>query len=140
MRRAIALAIEARKSGNGPFGAIIVKHSEIIAESHNSVRSDNDCTQHAELSVIQKACSALRTRDLSHCTLYTSCEPCMMCLGACYWARFKTIYFGASAQDAKQFGYIYSDLYYSSDERQRRTEFNLKQILRNDAINVWNNN
>ncbi len=80
MRRALFLAVESHKSGNGPFGAIVVKGSEIIAESQNSVHSDADCTQHAELSVIQKACNALHTEDLRNCILYTSCEPCMMCL------------------------------------------------------------
>lgn len=140
MRRAITLAIEAQNSGNGPFGAVVVQGIEIIAESQNSVRSKADCTQHAELSVIQKACTALGTKDLGNCILYTSCEPCMMCLGACYWAKFKTIYFGASAHDAKQFGYVYSELYYSSDESRRRNEFNMKQILRNEAIAIWNKN
>ena len=137
MRRAIALAKQGKNSGNGAFGAVIVMDSKIVAEGHNMVSQDKDCTQHAELSVIQKACNSLGTKNLEQCILYTSCEPCMMCLGACHWAKFKTVYYGASAADAKDFGFIYSEMYYASEEDKRREEFKLKQLLRDEAVAVW---
>ncbi|WP_281542378.1 nucleoside deaminase [Maribacter aestuarii] len=137
MQRAIVLAKQGKNSGNGAFGAVVVMDGEIIAESHNTVNESTDCTQHAELAAIQKACSTLQNKDLGQCILYTSCEPCMMCLGACYWANFKTIYYGASSKDAKDFGYIYSEMYYASEENKRREEFKLKQLLRDEAVAVW---
>lgn len=137
MQRAIALALQGKEAGDGAFGAVIVRDSAIIAEGHNKVNSNKDCTQHAELSVIQKACDTLKSKDLEQCILYTSCEPCMMCLGACHWAKFKTVYYGASAADAKDFGYVYSQMYYASEEDKRRKEFKLKQLLRDEAVAVW---
>jgi tRNA(Arg) A34 adenosine deaminase TadA len=137
MKRAIDLAKQGKNSGNGAFGAVIVMDSNIVAEGHNMVNEKKDCTQHAELSVIQKACQVLKTKDLGQCILYTSCEPCMMCLGACHWANFKAIYYGASAKDAKDFGFIYSEMYYASEENKRKEEFKLKQLLRNEAVAVW---
>jgi tRNA(Arg) A34 adenosine deaminase TadA len=137
MQHAIALAREGKKLGYGAFGAVIVKDQQIIAEGYNVVKEHQDCTQHAELSVIQKACKTLASKKLEDCILFTSCEPCMMCLGAAYWAKIKTIYYGASAEDAKEFGFIYSDMYYNYSEEQRRKEFNLKQCLRDEAVAVW---
>lgn len=138
MRLAISWAVKGRDStGGGPFGAVIVKDDQIIAEDHNRVGATKDCTQHAELYVIQKACAALDSKDLSGCILYTSCEPCMMCLGASYWANFKQIYYGASAADAKEYGFIYSDMFYNSHSGKRHVEFNLKQLLRDEALSIW---
>jgi tRNA(Arg) A34 adenosine deaminase TadA len=137
MRRAIALAHEGKLGTGGAFGAVITKDGNIVAEVHNTVRQHQDCTQHAELAAIQKACMVLKSKALSECILYTSCEPCMMCLGACYWAGFKTIYFGASAQDAKDNGYVYSDMFYASDSEKRYKEFNMVQLLRDEAVAVW---
>ncbi|QLG47210.1 nucleoside deaminase [Costertonia aggregata] len=137
MQRAIALAKEGKAGSGGAFGAVIVCDGTSIVEVHNTVKSQQDCTQHAELSAIQKACQVLKSKDLSNCVLYTSCEPCMMCLGACYWAKFKTIYFGASAQDAKEHGYVYSDMFYASNTENRHREFNMVQLLREEAIAVW---
>lgn len=138
MRLAIDLAKQGKSSKNsGAFGAVITLEDEIICQVHNSVTGDRDLTQHAELKAIQTACKELNTRDLSNYTLYTSCEPCMMCLGAFKWANFKAIYFGASAEDAKDYGYIYSDMYYNSDKRKRHKEFNMTQICADKAIEVW---
>lgn len=138
MLEAIDLAKKGKASKDGgAFGAMIVKNNKIICKVHNSVSGDKDCTQHAELKAIQEACKILETKDLSDCILYTSCEPCMMCLGAIKWANLKEIYFGASAQDAKRFGYIYSDMYYNSDKSQRHKEFNMKQICAEEAMAVW---
>ena len=137
MKRAIALAIQGKQNGNGAFGAVIVRNGAMVAEGHNTVSDSTDCTQHAELSVIQKACKIRESKVLDDCVLYTSCEPCMMCLGACYWAKFKAIYYGASAEDAKEYGFVYSNMYYTYNKDNRRKEFNLKQLLRDEAVAVW---
>lgn len=89
----------------GPFGAVIVKDNEVIATGVNSVTSTNDPTAHAEVVAIRHACSKLGTFNLSGCEIYTTCEPCLMCLGAIYWARLATIYYGASRNDAAQIGF-----------------------------------
>lgn len=114
MREAIRLADESVKCGGGPFGAVVVKDGEIIAESSNSVTIDNDPTAHAEVSTIRKACKALGTFDLSGCVIYTSCEPCPMCLGAIYWAHIDRVYFGNTRKDAAEIDFaddfIYNEL------------------------------
>ncbi|MFL1895291.1 nucleoside deaminase [Aquimarina sp. 2-A2] len=138
MQRAIALAKKgAITEGGGPFGAVVVKNNQILAEAFNEVKGKGDCTQHAELAAIQKACAIMECDALEDCILYTSCEPCMMCLGASHWSGFRAIYYGASAADAKAFGYVYSDMYYSSDMEERHSEFNMKQLLSEQAIKVW---
>lgn len=138
MIRAIALAKEGNSTkGGGAFGVVIVKNGNIVAEGYNRVGGDTDLTQHAELRVIQMACKALQSKDLSECILYTSCEPCMMCLGSCYWAGFKSIYYGASAEDAKKYGYVYSDMFYASDKEKRYKEFNMHQLLSEEAVSGW---
>ncbi len=138
MSRAISLAREGRDMDNGgPFGAVITRGDEIIAESRNEVLCKGDCTQHAELRAIQRACRKLKTRNLQGCVLFTSCEPCMMCLGAAYWADIDYIYFGASAKDAKEYGFKYSDMYYASNSDERHTEFKMIQLCRDEAIKIW---
>ena len=87
MRQAIDLAVENIKNGGGPFGAVIVKDGEVVATGANRVTANNDPTAHAEVSAIRAACTKLGTFDLSGCVIYTSCEPCPMCLGAIYWAQ-----------------------------------------------------
>jgi guanine deaminase len=99
MQRAIELAIENVRSGRGgPFGAVIVKDGAVIAEGTNCVTSSNDPTAHAEVMAIREACRKLNNFQLEGCELYTSCEPCPMCLGAIYWARPARVFYGASAQ------------------------------------------
>ena len=138
MSRAISLAREGRDMDNGgPFGAVITRGDEIVAESRNEVLCKGDCTQHAELRAIQRACKKLKTRNLQGCVLFTSCEPCMMCLGAAYWADIDYIYFGASGQDAKEYGFEYSDMYYDSNTEHRHREFKMIQLCRNEAVEVW---
>ena len=100
MREAIRLANESCENGGGPFGAVIVKDGEIVAGASNSVTIDNDPTAHAEVNAIRKACKKLGTFDLTGCVVYTSCEPCPLCLGALYWAHIKKIYYGNSKKDA----------------------------------------
>jgi tRNA(Arg) A34 adenosine deaminase TadA len=106
MRRAAKLAQENIDAGKGgPFGAVIVKNGEIIAEGANHVTTWNDPTAHAEVVAIRAACEKLGGFQLDGCELYTSCEPCPMCLGAIYWARPERVYYGSTAEDAKNIGF-----------------------------------
>lgn len=106
MARAIELAIENVRSGRGgPFAAVIVKDSRILAEGTNRVTASNDPTAHAEIEAIRAACTALGAFRLDGCDLYTTCEPCPMCLGAVYWARPARVFFAASAADAAAAGF-----------------------------------
>ena len=100
MRKAIELSVENVKNGGGPFGAVIVKGDEIVATGVNRVTAHNDPTAHAEVSAIREACRRLGTFDLSGCEIYTSCEPCPMCLSALYWAGVSRIYYGNTQDDA----------------------------------------
>ncbi len=112
IEKAIALAVENVSLGNGgPFGAIIVKDGEIIAEGTNSVTRLNDPTAHAEVVAIRNACQKLDSFQLEGCVLYSSCEPCPMCLGAIYWARPKEVYFAANHFDAACAGFDDSFIY-----------------------------
>lgn len=114
MREAIRLADESVENGGGPFGAVVVKDGEIIARGANSVTIEHDPTAHAEVKAIRQACSILGTHSLSGCTIYTSCEPCPMCLGAIYWAGISKIYYGNNRKDAAGIGFaddfIYDEL------------------------------
>ncbi len=115
MRKAIALSQENVHSGKGgPFGAIIVKEGKIIAQGQNQVTSTNDPTAHAEIVAIREACRVLETFQLPGCELYTSCEPCPMCLGAIYWSRLDKVYYANTKVDAAQIGFddqfIYEEL------------------------------
>lgn len=115
MREAIRLSKEKMEAGfGGPFGAVIVRNNEIIARGFNNVLTSNDPTAHAEVDAIRKACQALGDFQLTDCELYTSCEPCPMCLGAIYWARLKKVYFGNTRQDAAAIGFddnfIYNEI------------------------------
>jgi tRNA(Arg) A34 adenosine deaminase TadA len=112
MRRAIALSLEMMRSGKGgPFGAVVVHDGKIVAEGFNRVTSANDPTAHAEVVAIRLACQALQTYDLTGCEIYTSCEPCPMCLGAIYWARLDRIYFANNRDDAAAIGFRDDFLY-----------------------------
>lgn len=126
MRRAIQLSIESVKHGGGPFGAVIVKEGKIIAEAANRVTLDNDPTAHAEVNAIRQAARSLGRFDLSGCDIYTSCEPCPMCLGAIYWAHLDHIYYGCNRRDAADAGFddefIYKELSLAPAERQKMME------------------
>lgn len=114
LTRAIEIAIQNVRSGGGPFGAVVVRNGGSIAEGVNLVTATYDPTAHAEVAAIRIACSKLQTFDLSDCTIYASCEPCPMCLGAIYWARLQGIWFAASRFDAADAGFddefIYREL------------------------------
>lgn len=112
LRRAIALATENVTSGaGGPFGAVVVRDGKIVGEGVNTVTTGNDPTAHGEVNAIRAACSNLGTFTLTGCELYTSCQPCPMCLAASYWARLDAIYYGASAADAARAGFDDAFLY-----------------------------
>ncbi|MBI6119211.1 nucleoside deaminase [Salegentibacter maritimus] len=122
LKRAIQLAEEGMDKGSGgPFGAVIVKHGEIIAESSNRVTSTNDPTAHAEVAAIRQACEKLENFQLEDCILYTSCEPCPMCLGAIYWARPNKVYYALSREDAAKIGFddqfVYDEIALKMDQR-----------------------
>jgi guanine deaminase len=112
MQQAIALAVENVTTGRGgPFGAVVVKDGKVIATGVNRVTATNDPTAHAEVTAIRNACAALTTFQLEGCEVYTSCEPCPMCLAAIYWARCKAIYYGCTAADAAKAGFDDALLY-----------------------------
>src|ERR1700753_3050247 len=112
MQQAIRLATENVTSGRGgPFGAVVVKDGKVIATGANQVTAVNDPTAHAEVTAIRNACKALGTFQLEGCDVYTSCEPCPMCLAALYWSRCRAIYYGNSAADAAKVGFDDSRLY-----------------------------
>ena len=123
MRQAIALSEENVRQGGGPFGAVIVKDGEVVATGTNRVTASHDPTAHAEVSAIRAACQRLGTFDLSGCDIYTSCEPCPMCLGAIYWAHLDHIYYGNNKADAARIGFddsfIYEELSLERDRRHK---------------------
>ena len=138
MQRAISLAIENVRSGRGgPFAALVVMDGQVIAEGANSVTSSNDPTAHAEIVAIREACRALRLFQLAGCDLYTTCEPCPMCLGAIYWARPARIFYAATAADAATAGFddafIYEELRRPLDTRRIPTV----QVLRDEALAIF---
>lgn len=112
MQLAIRLATEnVRKGDGGPFGAVVVRNGDVVATGVNTVTAANDPTAHAEVNAIREACKALGTFQLPGCVLYTSCEPCPMCLGAIYWVRLDSIYFGNTCHDAAEAGFDDSLIY-----------------------------
>ena len=137
MRKAIELSIENIHNGGGPFGAVIVKDGEIIATGVNRVTASCDPTAHAEVSAIRAAASKLGRFNLSGCEIYTSCEPCPMCLGAIYWAHLDKIYYGNNKTDAKNIGFddsfIYDELELKPENRKLPSEI----LLHNEAIKAF---
>ncbi len=121
MKRAIDLALRNIEQGGGPFGAIVVKDGEIIAEGWNEVTPNNDPTAHAEVQAIRKACKKLSSFELTGCEVYTSCEPCPMCLGAIYWSRPAKVYYALSREDAAGVGFddefIYQEIQIPHEKR-----------------------
>lgn len=140
MRRAIALSERSVQTGGGPFGAVIAKDGEIIAEASNSVTIDHDPTAHAEVNAIRKAARSLGTFDLSGCDIYTSCEPCPMCLGAIYWAHLDTIYYANDRKDAARIGFdddfIYQEIALKNEDRNKKMQILLPDEARN-AFDMW---
>jgi guanine deaminase len=139
MRRAIALATENVVSGTGgPFGAVIVRDGKIIATGVNQVTSTNDPTAHAEVVAIRAACKALGDFQLHGCEVYTSCEPCPMCLSALYWSRCDAIFYGNSAADAAAAGFDDSFLYEEVNRPLDQRRIPTKRLLGEEAIENFN--
>jgi len=138
MRRAINLAQKGIDAGaGGPFGAVVVRGGEIVGEGCNQVTSTNDPTAHAEIVAIRRACETLKSFQLDGCVLYTSCEPCPMCLGAIYWARPKHIFFACTHEDAARIGF---DDHFIYDEIERPIEErHIKSVncLRDEGLTVF---
>ena len=134
MREAIRLASDGVQGGRGgPFGCVVVRHGTIVGRGNNRVTSTNDPTAHAEVTAIRDACTRLSTFQLTDCELYTSCEPCPMCLSAIYWARIPTVYYGNTRQDAAAIGFdddfIYQQVPLPPDQR----AIAMKPLLTNEA-------
>lgn len=140
MRRAIALSEESVRTGGGPFGAVIVKDGVIVSEASNSVTIDHDPTAHAEVNAIRKATQKLGTFDLEGCEIYTSCEPCPMCLGAIYWAHLDRIYYANDRKDAARIGFdddfIYKEIALKPQERHKQMEVLLSEEAK-EAFRMW---
>lgn len=140
MKRAIELAQKGvAANAGGPFGAVVVKDGRVIGEGNNQVTSTNDPTAHAEIIAIREACKAIGSFQLDGCSVYTSCEPCPMCLGAIYWARPEKVFFACTRDDAAAIGFddnfIYEELERANDER----EMILVSLMRDEALEVFNN-
>jgi guanine deaminase len=142
MRKAIALSIENIHKGGGPFGAVIVKEGKIISVGVNRVTLNTDPTAHAEIIAIRKASKKLGTFDLSGCEMYSSCEPCPMCLGAIYWAHLDKLYYGNTKIDAKNIGFDDSFIYDELELKPEKRKVSTTQILQEEAIlafEAWKN-
>jgi len=137
MREAIRLADESVQNGGGPFGAVIVKDGKIIAGRSNSVTISIDPTAHAEVNTIREACQQLGTFDLSGCIIYTSCEPCPMCLGAIYWAHIDRIYYGNTRKDAGDIQFADDFIYEELDRPLAERKIPIIPLLHDEAIHTF---
>lgn len=140
MCRAIELAQKGMETGaGGPFGAVIVKDGEIVGEGCNRVTSTNDPTAHAEIVAIRAACQNLNSFQLENCTIYTSCEPCPMCLGAIYWARPAQVFYAATREDAAQIGFDDKFIYEEIEKEFAHRQMNFINLLRDEGVRVFEN-
>ena len=138
MREAIRLSENKMRQGyGGPFGAVLVRNGEVVARGFNNVLISKDPTAHAEVDAIRKASEALDTFDLSDCELYTSCEPCPMCLGAIYWARFRKVYYGNTRQDAANIGFDDALIYEEIGKPLAERKIPMQQLLPGEARKVF---
>ena len=144
MQLAIDLSAKNVREGlGGPFGAVIVKDGEVVAASANTVVPTNDPTAHAEVSTIRLACQKLGTFNLEGCVIYTSCEPCPMCLGAIYWARLDKIYYANTKKDAAAIGFDDNFIYDELDLPMNQRKLPVTQLMRDEALKafkLWENN
>ena len=137
MKRAIELSIESVNKGGGPFGSVVTKDNKIISEGFNKVTSTNDPTAHGEIVAIRNSCKILNSFSLKGCDLYTSCEPCPMCMSAIYWARIDNVYYANTRDDAKKIDFddslIYSELLKNINKR----KIPMIQIMRDKALKAF---
>jgi guanine deaminase len=143
LREALALAQQGMEDKvGGPFGALVVRDGEVIARASNAVRSTNDPTAHAEVQAIRKACEKLGTYQLDDCVLYSSCEPCPMCLGAIYWARPKAVFYAATHREAAKAGFDDAFIYEELDKEPEKRRIPFQQIPlqeREAPFQFWEN-
>ena len=137
MQRAIELSIESVNKSGGPFGSVIVKGDKIIAEGSNKVTSTNDPTAHGEIVAIRDACKKLNTFNLSGCELYSSCEPCPMCLSAIYWSRIDKIYYANTRDDARKIDFDDSLIYSELQKNLKKRKIPMVQIMRDEALKAF---
>ena len=142
MMRAIELSIESAKTKGGPFGSVIVKDNKIIAEGSNQVTINNDPTAHGEIVAIRSACQKLNTFNLSGCDLYSSCEPCPMCLSAIYWSRIENVFYANTRIDAKRIDFDDSFIYSEINKDLENRKIKMQQMHRDEALEafkIWKN-
>ena len=137
MLKAIELSINSAKTIGGPFGSVIVKNNKIISEGSNKVTSSNDPTAHGEIVAIREACKKLNTFELSGCEIYTSCEPCPMCLSAIYWSRLDKIFYANTREDAKNIDFDDSFIYLEIPKKKEDRKIKMTQILRDEALKAF---
>jgi len=137
MLRAIELSINSAKKSGGPFGCVIVKNGTIISEGSNKVTSSNDPTAHAEVVAIREACKKLNTFKLSGCDLYTSCEPCPMCLSAIYWSHVDNIFYANTRNDAKEINFDDSLIYSEISKEIKDRKISTTQMMRDKALKAF---
>ena len=142
MLKAIELSIKSAETIGGPFGCVIVKDNKIISEGSNKVTSTNDPTAHGEIVAIRNACLKLNTFNLSGCELYSSCEPCPMCLSAIYWSHIEKIFYANSRNDAKNIDFDDSFIYSEINKKIEDRKIKMTQMLRDEALKafkIWDN-
>ena len=137
MLRAIELSINSVNTVGGPFGCVIVKENKIIAEGSNKVTSSNDPTAHAEVVAIREACKKLNTFNLTGCDLYTSCEPCPMCLSAIYWGHIEKIYYANTRDDAQKIDFDDSLIYSELLKNVKKRKISMVQMMRDEALKAF---
>lgn len=138
MRRAIALSLENMRSNNGgPFGAVIVKNGQILGEGTNQVLATNDPSAHAEVVAIREACRRLNTFQLTGCEIYTSCEPCPMCMGLIYWSRPERVYYANTAADAANIGFDDDFIYHELARDPQNRSLKMVQMMRDEALSAF---
>ena len=137
MKRAIELSIKSVNSGTGPFGALIVKDNKVISEGFNTVTLSKDPTSHAEIVAIRNACKVLNNFSLEGYDLYTTCEPCPMCLSAIYWARIKKIYYANTRSDAQKIDFSDSMIYEELNKTIKDRKIPMHQMMREEAIKAF---
>ena len=137
MLRAIELSIKSANGIGGPFGCVVVKDNIIVAEGSNKVTFSNDPTAHAEIVAIRDACKKLNTFKLSGCEIYTSCEPCPMCLSAIYWSHIDRIYYANTRDDAKKINFDDSMIYSEFSKKIEDRKIPIKQMLRDEALKAF---
>tara|TARA_B100001996_G_scaffold333611_1_gene283306 strand:- start:111 stop:581 length:471 start_codon:yes stop_codon:yes gene_type:complete len=137
MLRAIELSINSANNDGGPFGSVIVKNNKIIAEGSNKVTLSNDPTAHAEIVSIREACKKLKTFNLTGCDLYSSCEPCPMCLSAIYWSHIDNIFYANTRDDAKKINFDDSLIYSEFSKKTEDRKIPIKQMLRDEALQAF---